>query len=143
VPWLESRGIELIRGHGRLAGERRVRVGDEVYLARDAVVIAVGSAAAVPPIPGLGEAAPLTNRIVRGGRSGRQPPCDAIARLRAFARGELGLGEASRRLAAHAAARAVSAPAAVAAARAAGQAASIRHMGAHALGAAVYAAKAT
>ncbi|MGZ4248608.1 MAG: putative immunity protein [Solirubrobacteraceae bacterium] len=59
-------------------------------------------------------------------------PRDAIVRLRAFARGELGVGEARRRFVAHAAAREVSAPAAVAAARAAGQAASIPHMGAHA-----------
>ena len=69
-------------------------------------------------------------------------PRDAIARLRAFSRGELGVQEARRRLGAHAAAREVSAPAAVAAARAAGQAASIPHIGAHALGAAAYAAKA-
>ena len=69
-------------------------------------------------------------------------PRDAIARLRAFARGELGVAEARRRFVAHAAAREVLAPAAVAAARAAGQAASIPHMGAHALGAAAYAAKA-
>jgi hypothetical protein len=69
-------------------------------------------------------------------------PRDAIARLRAFARGELGVAEARRRFVAHAAARDVSAPAAVAAAQAAGQAASIPHMGAHALGAAAYAAKA-
>jgi hypothetical protein len=69
-------------------------------------------------------------------------PRDAIGRLRAFARGELGVGEARRRFVAHAAAREVSAPAAAAAARAAAQAASIPHMGAHALGAAAYAAKA-
>ena len=69
-------------------------------------------------------------------------PREAIARLRAFSRGELGVAEARRRFVAHAAARDVSAPAAVAAARAAGQAASIPHMGAHALGAAAYAAKA-
>jgi immunity protein 5 of polymorphic toxin system len=69
-------------------------------------------------------------------------PRDAIARLRAFARGELGGAEARRRFVAHAAAREVSAPAAAAAARAAGQAASVPHMGAHALGAAAYAAKA-
>ena len=74
---------------------------------------------------------------------GDSRPRDAIARLRAFARGELGVAEARRRFVAHAAARAVSAPAAVAAARAAGQAASIPHMGAHALGASAYAAKAT
>ena len=69
-------------------------------------------------------------------------PRDAIARVRAFARGDLGVAEARRRFVAHAAAREVSAPTAVAAARAAGQAASIPHMGAHALGAAAYAAKA-
>jgi hypothetical protein len=73
---------------------------------------------------------------------GDSRPRDAIARLRAFARGELGVAEARRRFVAHAAAREVSAPAAAAAARAAAQAASIPHMGAHALGAAAYAAKA-
>ena len=73
---------------------------------------------------------------------GDSRPRDAIGRLRAFSRGELGVGEARRGFVAHAAAREVSAPAAVAAARAAGQAASIPHMGAHALGAAAYAAKA-
>jgi hypothetical protein len=69
-------------------------------------------------------------------------PRDAIARTRAFARGELGVAEARRRFVAHAAAREVGNPAAAAAARAAAQAASIPHMGAHALGAAAYAAKA-
>jgi dihydrolipoamide dehydrogenase len=64
LSWLEDRGIELIRGHGRLDGDRRVRVGPEVYRARRAVVIAVGSAAAIPPIPGLASAAPWTNREV-------------------------------------------------------------------------------
>jgi hypothetical protein len=67
---------------------------------------------------------------------------DAIARARAFARGELDVaGEIRRRFGAHGAARSVSAPAA-AAARAAGLAASVAHMGAHALGAAAYAARA-
>lgn len=70
-------------------------------------------------------------------------PRDAIARTRAFACGELDVAEEiRRRFVGHGAARDVSAPAAVAAARAAGQAASIPHMGAHALGAAAYAAKA-
>jgi hypothetical protein len=70
-------------------------------------------------------------------------PRDAIARTRAFARGELGVaGEIRRRFVGAAAAREVSAPAAVAAARAAGQATSVPHMGAHALGAAAYAARA-
>jgi dihydrolipoamide dehydrogenase len=62
VPWLEDRGVTLIRGHGRLDGERRVRVGEDVLVARRAVVIATGSAAALPPIPGLAEAGPWTNR---------------------------------------------------------------------------------
>lgn len=70
-------------------------------------------------------------------------PRDAIARTRAFAQGELRVAEEiRRRFVGGAAAREVSGPAAVAAARAAGQAASIPHMGAHALGAAAYAAKA-
>jgi hypothetical protein len=70
-------------------------------------------------------------------------PRDAIARARAFARGELPVAlEIRRRFVAGGAARDVKAPAAVAAARAAGQAAAIPHMGAHALGAAAYAAHA-
>ncbi|WP_442545264.1 putative immunity protein [Arthrobacter sp. KN11-1C] len=70
-------------------------------------------------------------------------PRDAIARTRAFARGELdAAGEIRRRFVAGRAAHAVSAPAAVAAARAAGQASGVAHMGAHALGAAAYSAKA-
>jgi hypothetical protein len=74
---------------------------------------------------------------------GDSRPRDAIARTRAFARGELGVAEEiRRRFIGGAAARDVTASAAVAAARAAGQAASIPHMGAHALGAAAYAAKA-
>lgn len=69
-------------------------------------------------------------------------PRDAIARARAFARGDLRVAEEiRRRFIAGGAARDVSAPAA-AAARAAGQAAAVAHMGAHALGAAAYAAKA-
>ena len=70
-------------------------------------------------------------------------PWDAIARTRAFARGELDVaGEIRRRFVGGGAARDVKAPAAAAAARAAGQAAAVAHMGAHALGAAAYAAKA-
>ena len=64
VPWLQSRGAELLRGHGRLVGERRVAVGEDVYEASDAVVIAVGSAAALPPIPGLAQSRPWTNREI-------------------------------------------------------------------------------
>ncbi len=62
VPWLADRGIELIRGHGRLDGERRVRVGGDVLAAREAVVVATGTGAAIPPIPGLADVTAWTNR---------------------------------------------------------------------------------
>ena len=62
LPWLEERGITLVRGHGRLVGERVVRVGEQALRARRAVVIATGGDAAIPPIPGLAEARPWTNR---------------------------------------------------------------------------------
>lgn len=68
---------------------------------------------------------------------------DGIARARAFGRGELSAaGEIRRRFVAGRAAQSVTSPAAVAAARSAGQASGVAHMGAHALGAAAYAAKA-
>ena len=74
---------------------------------------------------------------------GDDRPRDAIARTRAFARGELSASEEiRRRFVAGRAARDVTAPAAVAAARAAAQASGVAHMGAHALGAAAYAVKA-
>ena len=67
TPWLDSEGIQLVRGHGRLAGERAVDVemmdgtGVRRLTARKAVVVACGSTAAVPPIPGLREAKPWDN----------------------------------------------------------------------------------
>jgi hypothetical protein len=70
-------------------------------------------------------------------------PRNLLARTRAFARGELDVAEGiRRRFACGVPAGEVRAPAAAAAARAAGQAAATPHMGAHALGAAAYAAKA-
>ena len=64
--WLADAGVELVRGHARLDGERRVIVtdaGSETVLeARHAVVIAVGTDPALPPIPGLAAARPWTNR---------------------------------------------------------------------------------
>ncbi|WP_188043316.1 putative immunity protein [Changpingibacter yushuensis] len=68
---------------------------------------------------------------------------DGIERTRAYGRGELdAAGEIKRRFDAGRAAQSVKSPAAVAAARSAGQASGVAHMGAHALGAAAYAAKA-
>ena len=62
LPWLEERGVTLVRGHGRLEGERRVRVGDDVLVASTAVVVATGSGPVVPPIPGLEDVRPWSNR---------------------------------------------------------------------------------
>ena len=67
VDWARRAGIDVVRGWGRLAGEKTVEVaaadGDtRVLEAREAVVIATGSGAAVPPIGGLREAEPWTSR---------------------------------------------------------------------------------
>jgi pyruvate/2-oxoglutarate dehydrogenase complex dihydrolipoamide dehydrogenase (E3) component len=55
-------GARLVRGHGRLAGERRVAVGDDVFVAARGVVLNTGTTAAVPPIPGLADTPFWTNR---------------------------------------------------------------------------------
>jgi pyruvate/2-oxoglutarate dehydrogenase complex dihydrolipoamide dehydrogenase (E3) component len=52
--WLADRGIDLLRGTGRLAGPGGLEV-DGVRHTADHIVIATGSAPAVPPIPGLRE----------------------------------------------------------------------------------------
>src|SRR5580658_10463323 len=50
--WLESRGIALLRGTGKLAGTGVVEV-DGVRHTADHIVIATGAAPSVPPVPGL------------------------------------------------------------------------------------------
>jgi pyruvate/2-oxoglutarate dehydrogenase complex dihydrolipoamide dehydrogenase (E3) component len=62
--WIEEREIALVRGHGTVAGKCEVRVGDDLLRARRAVVLAPGTGAAIPPIPGLRESRPWTNREV-------------------------------------------------------------------------------
>jgi dihydrolipoamide dehydrogenase len=69
LPWLEDRGIELFRGTAALDGERRVRVGDDVLVARKAVAIATGSTAAIPPIDGLDSVDYWTNREATSAQS--------------------------------------------------------------------------
>ena len=64
VDWLGNAGIDLVRGHAELAGEKTVRVGDRTLTATHAVVLATGTTATVPPIPGLREADPWTSREV-------------------------------------------------------------------------------
>jgi len=69
VEWLEGAGVELFRGHGRLAGERRVEVTATdgtvtTLVAERGVVLALGTRAAIPPIDGLAEADAWDNRDV-------------------------------------------------------------------------------
>ena len=72
LPWLEDKGITLVRGHARLTGERTLAVGDRELAASEAIVVATGSAPAIPPVPGLREAAPWTNREITV--AGHVPP---------------------------------------------------------------------
>ncbi|KRE53988.1 NAD(P)/FAD-dependent oxidoreductase [Phycicoccus sp. Soil748] len=62
VGWLDHVGITLLRGEGRLTGELALEVDGRAVRARKAVVLATGTAPTVPPIPGLQEARPWTNR---------------------------------------------------------------------------------
>ncbi len=67
VDWLRGAGISLVRGAGRLSGARTVEVtdadgGTTVLTARHAVVVATGTSAVVPPVPGLADIAPWTSR---------------------------------------------------------------------------------
>ncbi|MEV7692352.1 NAD(P)/FAD-dependent oxidoreductase [Microbacterium sp. NPDC089189] len=67
VEWLSSAGIDLVRGHGRLTGEKRVSVtaadGSVTELvARHAVAVCTGTAALLPDTPGLADIQPWTSR---------------------------------------------------------------------------------
>jgi pyruvate/2-oxoglutarate dehydrogenase complex dihydrolipoamide dehydrogenase (E3) component len=54
VAWARGAGIEVVRGRGRLAGRGAVAVDGTTYTAEH-VVVATGSDAAFPPVPGLRE----------------------------------------------------------------------------------------
>jgi pyruvate/2-oxoglutarate dehydrogenase complex dihydrolipoamide dehydrogenase (E3) component len=67
VAWLDGAGITLLRGVGRISAARTVEVTDPdgyttVLEARHAVVIATGSSARIPHVPGLADVAPWTSR---------------------------------------------------------------------------------
>ncbi len=59
---ITAAGATLVRGHGRLAGDRTVEVDGETYVASKGVVLNTGTTAAVPPIPGLADTPFWTNR---------------------------------------------------------------------------------
>ena len=64
--WLKSKGIDLIRGTGTLAGPGAVEVDGVGHTTRQ-VVLATGSDPLIPPVPGLGELNGVwTNREVTG-----------------------------------------------------------------------------
>src|SRR4051812_38751921 len=66
LPWLEQKGITLLRGVARLDGERKVVVSTDAasrtLTASRAVVLATGTVPAVPPIPGLADIGAWSNR---------------------------------------------------------------------------------
>jgi dihydrolipoamide dehydrogenase len=67
VDWLAKAGLCLVRGHGRLDGDKRVVVrtpdgGERVLTARHAVALCTGTQAAVPDLPGVAEARVWTSR---------------------------------------------------------------------------------
>ena len=69
VAWAQGKHLELARGTGRLAGERTVELeapdgSRRTLTARQAVVLATGTRAFVPPVPGLAEARPWISRDV-------------------------------------------------------------------------------
>jgi pyruvate/2-oxoglutarate dehydrogenase complex dihydrolipoamide dehydrogenase (E3) component len=71
--WLHSAKIDLVRGHARLEGERKVIVtetnGSTIELtARHAVAVCTGSRAAIPATPGLAKAKPWTSREATSAR---------------------------------------------------------------------------
>ena len=58
-----ERGATVVKGDGRIDGPGRVVVGDRV-LETDAILVATGADAVIPPIPGLADAGYWTNREV-------------------------------------------------------------------------------
>ncbi|WP_369214347.1 dihydrolipoyl dehydrogenase family protein [Streptomyces flavofungini] len=67
VGWLQSIGVDLHRGHGRLTGPREVAVtaedgSEQILRARHAVAVCTGTRAALPDLPGLADVKPWTSR---------------------------------------------------------------------------------
>ncbi|MEV2190407.1 NAD(P)/FAD-dependent oxidoreductase [Streptomyces phaeochromogenes] len=67
VRWLDGIGANIYRGHGRLAGPRKVTVDGpdgerHLLIARHAVAVSTGTRAVVPDLPGIAEVKPWTSR---------------------------------------------------------------------------------
>jgi pyruvate/2-oxoglutarate dehydrogenase complex dihydrolipoamide dehydrogenase (E3) component len=62
VERFEDAGGRFVRGHGRLTGPDTVSVGERELRADRAIVVATGTSAAIPPIPGLADTPFWTNR---------------------------------------------------------------------------------
>jgi pyruvate/2-oxoglutarate dehydrogenase complex dihydrolipoamide dehydrogenase (E3) component len=67
VGWLDSKGIDLFRGLGRIIADRRVKVGETELRASRAVVVCTGTRAVVPPP--LAEVRPWTSREATSART--------------------------------------------------------------------------
>jgi dihydrolipoamide dehydrogenase len=98
LAWLAEKGIVLVRGQGRLAGDRIVDAempgGSTCRLiAQQAVVLATGTSAVIPPIEGLAGANPWDNRAVTSAK-------DVPRRLLVLGGGAIGaeMAQAFRRL---------------------------------------------
>ena len=73
LPWLDGKGIVLVRGRGRLAGEHSVEVdlpdgSVRRLVASRAVVLATGTVPFFPPVDGLADVAAWDNRDVTGAK---------------------------------------------------------------------------
>ncbi|RZS91367.1 dihydrolipoamide dehydrogenase [Motilibacter rhizosphaerae] len=77
VSWADGAGISVLRGHGRLSGEREVTVetaeGVRTLRARHAVVLATGSTAVVPGT--FADVQPWTSREAT---SAKEPPASLV-----------------------------------------------------------------
>jgi len=97
LPWLEQKGITLVRGVARLDGERKVVVstdaGTRTLTADRAVILATGTVPAIPPIPGLADIGAWSNRDATAAK-------EVPARLLVLGGGAIGLelAQAFRRL---------------------------------------------
>lgn len=97
LPWLEEKGITLLRGTGRITGEREVEVasptGARRVRATRAVILAVGTGPLIPPVEGLRDLPPWDNRSATAAK-------DAPRRLLVLGGGAIGveMAQAFRRL---------------------------------------------